>query len=119
MSSGLSATRRAPGQRAAAAMLDPAASDDTVERPRVVGVTHDGSLFLIDSGRPVPNRDPAEPISRAGWIYTRRSMKLMEGGGKIPVGTYLSHGKWDEVTLPPEEIAVIEANVALLLAEQQ
>jgi hypothetical protein len=99
-------------------MSDPA-SDEAVGRPRVVGVTQGGSLFLIDSGRPVPNCDPAEPMLRAGWIYDRPSMKLMAGGGTLPVGTYLSHGNWDEVALPPEEIAALEANVALLLADEQ
>jgi hypothetical protein len=119
MSSGLSASRRAPGRRAGATVFGPAARDEQVGRPRIVGVAHGGSLFLIDSGRPVPNCDPTEPLVRAGWIYNRPSMKLMAGGGSLPVGTYLERGKWDEVTLPPEEIAAIEANVALLLADEQ
>ena len=115
MSSGLSATRRASGQGAGAAMIGSAAGNEA----RVVGVTHGGSLFLIDSGRAVPNRDPAEPLLRAGWIYDRPSMKLMAGGGKLPVGAYLEHGKWDDVTLPPAEVATIEANVTLLLADER
>lgn len=99
--------------------LDSARSNEAAGRPRVVGVAHGGSLFLIDSGRPVPNFDPTEPMLRAGWIYDWPGMTLMPGGGTLPVGTYLSHGTWEEVVLPPEEIAAIEASVTLLLADEQ
>jgi hypothetical protein len=118
MSSGLSASRQAPGQRAQAARRATSSSGEAAGRPRVVGVGHGGSLFLIDSGRPVQNPDPADPMLPAGWIYNRPSMTLMPGGGRLPLRTYLEHGEWDDVTLPPEEIAAIEASVALQLAHE-
>ena len=42
--------------------------------PPVVSVTHGGSLFLIDPGRPVPNCDATEPsTSCQGRPDTRRA----------------------------------------------
>lgn len=59
-------------------------------------------------------------VLREGRVYdSERGILEPVRGGPLAVGSYLAHGDWLDVTLPPEAVAATEAHVAALMAAER